>query len=103
MTFSVRYGPHMAFNFARFIVGADIGALGLAIVLSPGGRLFWLYVLPVAYFVFDRTLASWRRVFESNTVYENHDRSFLMSLGTSAMFAVLAVSDITAASKGPNE
>jgi 1,4-dihydroxy-2-naphthoate octaprenyltransferase len=100
VTFSVRYGPHMAFNFARFIVGAGIGALGLAIVLSPGGRLFWLYILPVAYFVFDRTLASWRRVFESNTVYENHDRSFLMSLGASAMFALLAISEIAAASKG---
>ena len=100
LTLSVRYGPQRAFNFARFTVVAGLLALGVAIAMSPQQPFLWIYILPVAYLAFDRALASWRRVFETNTVYDNHDRSFLMSLGASILFAALAISGIVAASTG---
>lgn len=102
-TFSVRYGAEFAFDFSRIIVACGLVALSAAVALSPQGRFFWVYIMPGAYVVFDRALALWRREFARNTVYENHDRSFMMSIGASALFAAFAISEIAAASAGQHE
>ena len=102
-TFSVRYGADFAFGFSRVIVACGLVALSAAVALSPQGRFFWVYIMPIAYLAFDRALAFWRREFARNTVYENHDRSFIMSLGASALFAAFAISEIAAASVGEHE
>ena len=102
-TFSVRYGADFAFGFSRVIVACGLVALSAAVALSPQGRFFWVYIMPIAYLAFDRALAFWRREFARNTVYENHDRSFIMSLGASALFAAVAISEIAAASVGEHD
>jgi 1,4-dihydroxy-2-naphthoate octaprenyltransferase len=88
-TFAVQFGVHTVFRLSRVLVG--IGLLLLEWVTLYGKVLprFWMWLLPVGYGLFFSIIQIWSRRFAAQTVYQNHDWSFGISLGMSGMFWVL--------------
>jgi 1,4-dihydroxy-2-naphthoate octaprenyltransferase len=88
-TFAAHFGPRITFRFSRLLVGFGLVLMAwLALYSSVLPRL-WAGLIPFGYLAFFSILTIWSKRFPHQTVYQNHDWSFGISLGMSSMFWVL--------------
>ena len=88
-TFAVQFGFQTVFHLSCVLVG--IGLLLLEWVTLYGEVLprLWMWLIPIGYGLFFSVIQIWSKRFADQTVYQNHDWSFGISLGMSSMFWVL--------------
>ena len=85
-SFAVSYGPQGVFRFSRILVGVGMGLMAWLFFSGAIFHRFWMWLLPVGYLAFLVILRVWARRFPRQTVYQNHDWSFGVSLGMSCIF-----------------
>ena len=84
----VQFGFQTVFHLSRVLGG--IGLL-LERVTLYGEMLprLWMWLIPIGYGLFLCVIQIWSKRFADQTVYQNYDGSFGISLGMSSMFWVL--------------
>ena len=88
-TFAVQFGFQTVFHLSRVLVGIGLLLLEWVALYSEVLPRPWKWLIPVGYGLFFSATQIWSKRFATQTVYQNHDWSFGISLGMSSMFWVL--------------
>ena len=85
-SFAVYVGVRGVFRTAIILVGAGMGLLVWLTITHAIFHPLWMGVIPLGYIMFLGVLRTWHQRFTQQTVYQNHDWSFGVSLGMSGIF-----------------
>lgn len=85
-SFAVYYGPQYVFVISRMLVGAGVVLMQCVLLRGESFHSFWKWLLPLGYAVFWGVVHRWSKRFAQQTVYQNHDRAFGISMGMSSVF-----------------
>jgi 4-hydroxybenzoate polyprenyltransferase len=88
-TFAVHFGFQTVLHLSRVLVGAGLLLLEWVTLYGEVLPRLWTWLISIGYSLFFSSIQIWSKRFADQTVYQNHDWSFGISLGMSCMFWVL--------------
>ena len=94
-SFAAHYGVRKTFCMAALLVGFGMGLLTWLMFTSAIFQRFWVVLLPFGYAAFLVVLRLWLKRFPRQTVYQNHDWSFGVSLIMSGLFWLFLLVEYT--------